>query len=49
VPKDFDSCVKNGGKVRTIQVKRGYYAHVCIPKGGGSSKMGEVKKKKGAR
>jgi hypothetical protein len=40
VPKDFDDCVKNGGRVRTITggtpggkklgLKPGQYCHVCF-------------------
>jgi putative hemolysin len=44
MPQDFTECVKNGGKVRTIQLKGGKYMHVCYDKNGSHS--GEVKEKK---
>ena len=44
-PQDFDMCVKNGGKVRTMKVGKDKYAHVCIDSNG-KSHMGEVKEKK---
>jgi hypothetical protein len=46
MPEEFDRCVANGGKVRTKDLGKGKYMHVCIPKGGGSSVGGEVKTKK---
>lgn len=45
MPQAFDSCVKNGGRVRTIKLKGDKYMHVCFPKGGGKSIPGEVKTK----
>jgi hypothetical protein len=33
MPKDFDQCVKAGGRVRTIEPKKGRYIHLCY-KGG---------------
>lgn len=49
MPKSFDNCVKNGGKVRTIVIdeKKGTYMHVCYK--GGHSYPGEVRKKKKAK
>jgi hypothetical protein len=44
-PEAFDNCVKSGGKVRTKDLGKGKYIHICIPKGGGSSIAGEVKTK----
>ncbi len=46
MPADFDNCVRNGGKVRTIPVKDhpDQYMHVCYL--GGKSHAGEVKTKK---
>jgi len=46
VPKEFEDCVKNGGKVRTIIVnkKKGLYMHICYK--GGKSYPGEVLQKK---
>lgn len=46
MPKKFDNCVARGGKVRTIKPNAGTYMRVCIPKGGGNSVAGEVKKTK---
>lgn len=33
MPRAFDLCVKNGGKVRTQKVGSKKYRHVCILKG----------------
>lgn len=46
-PADFDKCVREGGRVRTIQPKPGKYIHVCWDKAG-KSHSGEVKTKKKA-
>ncbi len=46
MPADFDKCVVEGGRVRTIVPKKGVYIHICYPKGGGSPVGGEVKHKK---
>ncbi len=46
MPADFDRCVKEGGRVRTININKTQYMHVCYPKGGGPSVSGEVKTKK---
>ena len=45
MPAKFDACVASGGKVRTKSLPGGSYIHICIPRGGGSSISGEVKKK----
>jgi hypothetical protein len=45
MPVQFDACVKNGGKVRTKDIGKNQYIHICFPKGGGSSIPGEVKTK----
>lgn len=45
MPKDFDDCVKNNGKVITKKLKNGKYIHICFDKNG-NSYAGEVKKKK---
>ena len=47
MPRAFDECVKNGGRVRTIKPSPNKYLHVCYPKGGGPPVSGEVKKVKG--
>ena len=44
MPKDFNNCVKKGGRVRTIIPKKGTYLHVCYLNG--KSYAGEVKKTK---
>ena len=46
MPADFDLCVKNGGRVRTISVNKTQYMHVCWKDG--KSYHGEVKTKKRA-
>lgn len=46
MPKSFDDCVANGGKVRTLTPKKGKYLHICYPKGGGKPIVGEVKSAK---
>ena len=45
MPADFDKCVKEGGRVRTMQLKKGRYMHVCYDKNN-KSHAGEVKTKK---
>ena len=45
MPKAFDHCVSQGGKIRTKTLPKGKYLHICIPKGGGPSVAGEVKTK----
>jgi hypothetical protein len=44
MPKAFESCVKNGGRVRTKQVNPNQYIHVCFKDG--KSYAGEVKEYK---
>lgn len=52
MPKRFNQCVKNGGKVRTKRLSGGKYMHICIlPKGkrgkrGGRTVAGEIKRRK---
>ena len=48
MPKDFDACVKAGGRVRTKQLSDGRYIHICWDKAG-KSHAGEVKEKKGEK
>ncbi len=43
MPADFDKCVTEKGRVRTITLKGGRFMRICYPKGGGSSIAGEVK------
>lgn len=42
-PKEFEDCMKAGGKVRTKSLKGGKYIHICIKDG--KSHAGEVKQK----
>ena len=49
MPKAFKDCVRKGGKVRTVKPKPGRHMPVCIPKGGGKSIAGHVKKTKRKR
>ena len=44
MPKDFDRCVRSGGRVRTVKPKSNKYLHVCYDKKGSHS--GEVKTNK---
>lgn len=45
MPKDFDECVKNGGKLRTKKLKNDRYIHICYDKKG-KAHSGEVMTKK---
>ena len=45
MPKDFDACVKNKGKVITKKLPKGKYYHLCKDKSG-KWHAGYVKKKK---
>ena len=45
MPADFDRCVKEGGRVRTKNIGKDKYMHICFDKNG-KSHAGEVKKKK---
>lgn len=45
MPKLFDKCVKEGGRVRTKALKDGKYIRICFKDG--KSYAGHVKKKKG--
>lgn len=49
MPKEFDECVRKGGKVRTETLSGNRYRHVCYPKGGGKPVKGYVKVKKGSK
>lgn len=41
MPKDFEKCIKDGGKIITKKVNSKQYIHVCYI--GGKSYSGEVK------
>lgn len=45
MPKDFEKCVKEGGKVITKKINNKEYIHICYDKDG-KAHRGEVKKKK---
>lgn len=42
MPADFERCVAEGGRVRTVKPNPGTYIHVCYDKSG-KSHTGEVK------
>jgi len=44
MPASFDRCVREGGRVRTIELGNGKYMHVCYKDG--KSYSGEAKTKK---
>lgn len=44
MPAEFERCVKDGGRVRTIDVNKTQYMHVCFLNG--KSYRGEVKDRK---
>lgn len=46
MPKVFDDCVKNGGKVFTVKIGKDKYVHGCRIKGSKKAVYGEMKKKK---
>ncbi len=45
MPKGFDDCIKNGGKVKTKNLKNNKYIRICYDKKG-NSHAGEVTTKK---
>ena len=45
MPADFDKCVKDGGRVRTMKIGKDKTAHVCYDRNN-KSHMGEIKSKK---
>ena len=48
MPADFDKCVDEGGRVRTMKVKGGRFMRICFDKAG-KSHAGEVRKTKGKK
>lgn len=44
MPKAFEKCVAQGGRVRTKKLPNGKYIHICFKDG--KSYAGEVKTKK---
>lgn len=44
MPKAFDDCAKNGGKIRTKRINSDEYMHICVLDG--KTYAGEVKKYK---
>lgn len=47
MPKAFDKCVRNGGRVITKKMGKEKYIHICYLNG--RSYAGEVKKKKSSK
>lgn len=45
MPADFDKCVREDGRVRTVKVGKKKYMHVCYDKNN-KSHAGEVKERK---
>jgi len=45
MPADFDKCEREGGRIRTKDLGKGKYMHICFDKSG-KSHAGEVKTKK---
>lgn len=46
MPKKFDQCVRNGGKVRTIKPTPTTYIHICKAPGSKKTVSGYVKHNK---
>ena len=46
MPEDFERCVREGGRVRTIKLTKGRFMRVCYDKNN-KSHAGEVKTTKG--
>jgi hypothetical protein len=46
MPKEFDRCVRGGGRVRTKSLPKSRHVKICWPKGGGSPVRGHVAKNK---
>jgi hypothetical protein len=47
MPKDFNECVRKGGRVRTKKLSGNRYIHICYLNG--KSYAGEVHKKVGKK
>ena len=47
MPADFDKCVAENGRVRTMMIGKDKMAHVCFDKNN-KSHMGEIKPRKKA-
>lgn len=45
MPRDFDKCQAEGGRIRTVTLKGGKYLHVCYDKEG-KAHSGETHTKK---
>ena len=46
MPKDFERCVAQGGRIRTKNLGGGKYVHICFKDG--KSYSGHVKTRKGS-
>ena len=44
MPEDFEKCVREGGRVRTMTLSKGRYMRVCYDKAG-KSHAGEIKQR----
>ena len=44
MPAAFKKCIKKGGKVRTLKIKKEKFMHICILHG--QAFVGEVKERK---
>ena len=45
MPAAFLDCIKNGGRVFTVEAGEHHFVHGCKPKGGGKAVYGERKKR----
>ena len=48
MPEDFLRCKAEGGRIRTMPIKGGRFAHICFDKNG-KSHMGEVRQSKASK
>ena len=48
MPKDFDMCVQEGGRVRTMPLSKGRHMRICYDKMG-KSHAGEIKQGQGTK
>ncbi len=46
MPKEFEMCVKNRGKVFTVEMGKGKYRHGCKMSAEGKAVYGEIKMRK---
>lgn len=48
MPKAFDDCRRESGRIRTMTPNDSQYFRICFPPGGGPAVKGETKTKKDA-